>query len=124
MTISHDCAQVERDNVSLHTALTEAIRRMSTAARVLREHKLGGELPVLAEVTLSTSDLLAVLTRTAEPVVRPDCDCGAGWTNGYRDGQHASDRSGEHSRYCARHGAAEYLDRLARARVPVGRVAP
>jgi hypothetical protein len=67
MTLDHDCAQVERDNCDLHRALTEAIRRMSTAAQVLREHKLGGELPVLAEVTLSTADLLAVLTRTAEP---------------------------------------------------------
>jgi hypothetical protein len=68
VTISHDCAQVERDSMALHAALTEAVRRMSTAARVLREPMFSGERLVLAEVTLSTSDLLAVLERTAEPV--------------------------------------------------------
>jgi hypothetical protein len=67
MTISHDCAQVERDAISLHLALTEAVRRMSAAARVLRGPCLTYELGVLAEVTLSTADLLQVLTQTAEP---------------------------------------------------------
>jgi len=68
VTISHDCAQVERDALALHAALTEAIRRMSTAVRVLHGPCLTYELGVLANVTLSTFDLLAVLSATTEPV--------------------------------------------------------
>lgn len=76
-------------------------------------------------LTKRQREILQQMTQEAEAVglyEQPElaamaaCDCGGQWINGYRDGQHAPDRSGKHSRYCARHGGPEYLARLGRSK--------
>jgi cell division protein FtsX len=50
----HDCAQVERDNVDLHQALAEAIRRLKHVMYVMQDE-------------LRTDDLMQVFDRTSRP---------------------------------------------------------
>jgi hypothetical protein len=61
--------QAQRDALELHQSLTEAVRRMSAARRVLADRPGPNDVRVLCEVTLSTRDLMEVLTRTARESV-------------------------------------------------------
>lgn len=58
---AHDCAAVERDNLDLHQALTEAVRRITA----LNEKAAQAEI-----VGAPVRDLVDVLDRTSRPVER------------------------------------------------------
>lgn len=57
--VVHDCVLVERDNLELHQALAEALRRLSNARRTMEQ-----QAPLLLP-ELAIADLLAVLDKTA-----------------------------------------------------------